>query len=69
MICPYYPDANKEEYWWVIVGDKKSNKVLTTKRTILKNKAKVSLSFEKIEGLNKYTIYALCDSYVDCDQM
>ena len=60
---------NKEEYWWVIVGDKKTNKVLTTKRTILKNEAKLSLSFEKIEDVTKYVVYSLCDSYLGCDQV
>jgi hypothetical protein len=49
---------------------KNTNKVLATKKTILKTKeAKVALSFEKIKGVTKYKIYALCDSYVGCDQV
>jgi hypothetical protein len=38
VICPFYPDPRKEEYWWIIVGVKNTNKVLATKRTILKTK-------------------------------
>lgn len=69
MICPYYPDTRKEEFWWVIVGDKKTNKVLATKRTPLKKAARVSLSFERLPNVSTYSVYALCDSYVGCDQM
>lgn len=70
VICPFYPSSSyKEEFWWVIVGDKKTNKVLTTKRTVLKNEATLSLSFEKLPDTTKYVVYTLCDSYVGCDQV
>lgn len=36
---------------------------------MLKNNASVNLSFELMEGVKKYTVYALCDSYLGCDQM
>lgn len=44
VICPYYPEE-KDEYWWVVVGDKKTNKILATKRTLFKNKSIVDLTF------------------------
>lgn len=31
----FFP-GDKEEFWWIIVGDKKNNRVLTTKRTLVK---------------------------------
>jgi hypothetical protein len=34
VVSGSYP-GEKEEFWWVIVGDKKSNRVLTTKRTLV----------------------------------
>ena len=30
-----YPEA-KEELWWVIIGEKKTNRVLITKRMVVK---------------------------------
>lgn len=35
VLSNFFP-GEKEEFWWVIVGDKKSNKVLATKRTLVK---------------------------------
>ena len=44
VLCPHF-GSGKDEYWWVIVGDKKTNRVLTTKRTLLKNESAVQLTF------------------------
>ena len=66
VIANYYPQ-DKEQFWWVIVGDKKSNKVLTTKRTLVHEKAELNLSFQ-VGDCTKIAVYALCDSYVGCDQ-
>jgi hypothetical protein len=49
------------------VGDKKNNKVLTTKRTLVKQKAEINVSFDNT-GIDKVAVYALCDSYIGCDQ-
>jgi hypothetical protein len=45
----------------------KNNKVLATKRTLIKLSAEVKLEFETI-GVEKVIVYALCDSYIGCDQ-
>ena len=47
IVSAYYPQE-KDEYWWIAVGDKKTNRVLTTKRTLLKNKSVVQIAFEKL---------------------
>jgi len=62
----YFP-GEKEEFWWVIVGDKKNNKVLSTKRTLVRHKAEVKLPCE-VADVSKVVVYALCDSYIGCDQ-
>lgn len=67
VISSCYP-GEKEEFWWVIVGDKKNNKVLATKRTLIKGKTEFKVSFE-YNQVEKVIVYALCDSYVGCDQV
>lgn len=45
VICPYYSES-KDEYWWVLIGDKKTNRVLTTKRVLLlKSQATLEVQF------------------------
>ncbi len=66
VISNYFP-TEKEEYWWIIIGEKKTNKVLTTKRTLVKSSVDITMNFEKGES-KKFILYALCDSYIDCDQ-
>ena len=51
----------------VVVGDKKNNRVLATKRTLVKHKTQLQLDFEPSEA-EKVVVYAICDSYVGCDQ-
>jgi len=35
VYAPYYP-KQKEELWWLIIGDKESNKLYTIKRVQIK---------------------------------
>lgn len=67
MISRTYPEE-KEELWWVVVGEKKTNRVLTTKRMTVKGSNEIVLEFERIENVDQYIVYALCDSYMGCDQ-
>ncbi|GLU00131.1 hypothetical protein SLE2022_175230 [Rubroshorea leprosula] len=67
--APRYPKA-KEEGWWLVVGDTKSNQLLAIKRVSLQRKAKVKLEFAAPAEVGKktYTLYFMCDSYLGCDQ-
>ncbi|XVE68358.1 hypothetical protein DITRI_Ditri09bG0061900 [Diplodiscus trichospermus] len=67
--APRYPKA-KEEEWWLVVGDTKSNQLLAIKKVSLQRKAKVKLEFNApAEAARKtYTLYFMCDSYLGCDQ-
>ncbi|KAK8609365.1 hypothetical protein V6N13_061814 [Hibiscus sabdariffa] len=67
--APRYPKA-KDEGWWLVVGDTKSNQLLAIKRVSLQRKAKVKLEFAApTEATGKtYTLYFMCDSYLGCDQ-
>ncbi|PON73250.1 U5 small nuclear ribonucleoprotein 200 kDa helicase [Trema orientale] len=66
---PRYPKA-KEEGWWLVVGDTKSNSLLAIKRVSLQRKSKVKLDFTAPTeaGKKSYTLYFMCDSYLGCDQ-
>ncbi|KAK2661001.1 hypothetical protein Ddye_007534 [Dipteronia dyeriana] len=66
---PKYPKA-KEEGWWLVVGDTKSNQLLAIKRVSLQRKSRVKLEFAAPAepGKKTYTLYFMCDSYLGCDQ-
>jgi pre-mRNA-splicing helicase BRR2 len=67
--APRYPKP-KEEGWWLVVGDTKSNQLLAIKRVSLQRKSKVKLEFAAPAdtGRKSYTLYFMCDSYLGCDQ-
>ncbi|CAH2036677.1 unnamed protein product [Thlaspi arvense] len=65
-----YPKT-KEEGWWLVVGDTKTNQLLAIKRvSSLQRKAKVKLDFAvpSEPGEKRYTLIFMCDSYLGCDQ-
>ncbi|CAN4101060.1 unnamed protein product [Withania somnifera] len=69
VFAPRYPKA-KEEGWWLVVGDTKSNQLLAIKRVTLQRKSRVKLDFTAPAeaGTRNYTLYFMCDSYLGCDQ-
>jgi len=67
--APHYP-KDKEEGWWLVVGDPATNTLASIKRVNLQRKATVKLDFtapEKV-GEAKYTLFFMCDSWAGCDQ-
>ncbi|KAH8325491.1 hypothetical protein KR067_005881, partial [Drosophila pandora] len=68
VIAPFFPQK-REEGWWVVIGDPKSNSLLSIKRLTLQQKAKVKLDFvAPSPGKHDYTLYYMSDSYLGCDQ-
>lgn len=68
--APRYPKA-KEEGWWLVVGDSKSNQLLGVKKVSLKREFKVKLdtiAAPSEVGKRSLTLYFMCDSYIGCDQ-
>ncbi|EPS72238.1 hypothetical protein M569_02516, partial [Genlisea aurea] len=67
--APRYP-KQKEEGWWLVVGDIKTNQLVAIKRVTLQRKSRVRLDFTapKESGKKDYTLYLMCDSYLGCDQ-
>ncbi|GER32011.1 U5 small nuclear ribonucleoprotein helicase [Striga asiatica] len=67
--APRYPKS-KEEGWWLVVGDTKTNQLHAIKRVSLQRKSRVKLDFTAPNepGKKTYTLYFMCDSYLGCDQ-
>ncbi|KAK1376814.1 DExH-box ATP-dependent RNA helicase DExH12 [Heracleum sosnowskyi] len=69
VYAPKYPKL-KEEGWWVMVSDAKTNQLLAMKRVCVKRKSeKVKLDFAAPgqTGRKTYALYVICDSYIGCD--
>ncbi|KAF4802565.1 U5 small nuclear ribonucleoprotein 200 kDa helicase-like protein [Turdus rufiventris] len=59
----------REEGWWVVIGDSKSNSLISIKRLTLQQKAKVKLDFvAPAAGTQHYTLFFMSDAYMGCDQ-
>ncbi|XP_019185003.1 PREDICTED: DExH-box ATP-dependent RNA helicase DExH12-like [Ipomoea nil] len=69
VFAPRYPKT-KDEGWWLVVGDPKSNQLLAIKRVSLQRKSRIKLDFAAPAepGKKTYTLYFMCDSYLGCDQ-
>lgn len=69
VIAPLFPQK-REENWWVVVGDTKTNTLLSIKRLTLAQKAKVKLDFNAPNSSSSYsyTLYLMSDAYMGCDQ-
>lgn len=53
----------------MVIGDPKSNSLLSIKRLTLQQKAEVKLDFvAPSPGHYEYTLYYMSDSYMGCDQ-
>lgn len=68
VVAPFFPQK-REEGWWVVIGDNKSNSLLSIRRLTLQQKAKVKLDFvAPSPGHYNYTIFFMSDAYMGCDQ-
>ncbi|XP_050384241.1 DExH-box ATP-dependent RNA helicase DExH12-like [Argentina anserina] len=67
--APRYP-RTKEEGWWLVVGDTKTNSLLAIKKVPLLKKAMMQLRIlaPAEAGEKTYTLYFMCDSYLGCDE-
>ncbi|KAH0568285.1 putative U5 small nuclear ribonucleoprotein 200 kDa helicase [Cotesia glomerata] len=68
VVAPFFPQK-REEGWWVVIGDPKTNSLLSIKRVNLQQKARVKLDFvAPAVGQHSYTLYFMSDAYLGCDQ-
>ena len=68
VVAPFYPKP-KDEAWWVVLGDPAEKTLLAIKRVTLVQKSQLKLEFKPPRAGNlSLKLYAMCDSYVGCDQ-
>lgn len=53
----------------MVIGDSKTNSLLSIKRLTLQQKARIKLDFVAAsKGVHEYTLYFMSDAYLGCDQ-
>merc|ERR1719362_523338 len=69
VCAPKFPKS-KQEGWWVVIGNIKTNEILSLKRTTIKMKQTVTLEFIAPEEAGDYNLmlFLISDSYIGCDQ-
>ena len=67
--APFYP-SEKEESWWLVIGETSSGKLLAIKRVSVGQKSTTKMTFTPPPevGLHELTLYFMSDSYIGCDQ-
>lgn len=62
----------RDEGWWLVIGDQKTNSLISIKKVTLQLKAKVKLDFippsTSSSSEQKYMLWFVSDSYTGCDQ-
>ncbi|CAG9313946.1 unnamed protein product [Blepharisma stoltei] len=68
VYAPYFP-GEREEYWWVVIGEPKANRLFAIKKVKIQGNVNVKMNFVAPEpGNHDVMIYLLCDSYIGDDQ-
>jgi len=69
VFAPFYP-KDKQENWWLVIGDPRTKLLLGIKRLVLQRTSKIKLDFTAPTAPGSYTfkLYFMCDSYAGCDQ-
>lgn len=66
--APYFPHE-KDENWWILIGDMKNNLLLAVKKVKITDTTSVTLTIEAPEmGVHNLNLMLLCDSYMGADQ-
>lgn len=69
VVCPRYP-AEKQESYWLVIGDSSTNSLYCIKRVSFgkRNKAKLQFVAPDEPGSYNLTLFLMSDSYLGCDQ-
>lgn len=65
VVAPFYPQRNKEEGWWLVIGDPTNNQLLTIKRLTVNKENNMQLEFVlNSPGKHNLKLYLMSDSYL-----
>eukprot|EP00906_Rhabdomonas_costata_P006818 RCo009880 len=66
--APLFP-KEKDEGWWIVIGDSKRNLLYAIKRLTIQRKAKINMDFVAPKaGAYTFNLYLMSDCYLGCDQ-
>jgi pre-mRNA-splicing helicase BRR2 len=66
--APLFP-KEKDEGWWLVLGDAKKNQLYAIKRLTIQRKAKINMEFVAPKpGTYCMNLYLMSDCYLGCDQ-
>jgi pre-mRNA-splicing helicase BRR2 len=67
VIAPLFPQK-REEGWWLVIGELKTNALISIKRLTLQQQSQVVLDFTAPSaGTHNYILYFMSDAYMGCD--
>ena len=67
-IAPLFPQNRREENWWFVIGEIKTNTLLSIKRLTVQEKSEIVLDFiAPSVGIYDYVLYLMSDGYMGCD--
>ena len=67
VIAPLFPQK-REEGWWLVIGETKTNTLISIKRLTLQQQAQTVLDFTAPSaGTHNYVLYFISDAYMGCD--
>ncbi|CAF0999985.1 unnamed protein product [Rotaria sordida] len=67
IMAPLFPQKRQEE-WWLVIEDSKTNTLLSIKRFTIQEKTKIVLDFiAPSTGIYDYILYLMSDCYMGCD--
>ncbi|CAH8538749.1 unnamed protein product [Schistosoma rodhaini] len=69
VIAPFFSQP-REEGWWLVVGEVKTNSLVAIKRLFVSQSMKVrlDLSAPTHSGRHEFTLFFMSDAYMGCDQ-
>ncbi|CAF3970139.1 unnamed protein product [Rotaria sp. Silwood2] len=67
IIAPLFPQK-RQEGWWLVIEDSKTNTLLSIKRLTIQDKTEIVLDFiAPSMGIYDYILYLMSDCYMGCD--
>ncbi|CAH8536125.1 hypothetical protein MS3_00004841 [Schistosoma haematobium] len=69
VIAPFFSQP-REEGWWLVVGEVKTNSLVAIKRLFVSQSMKVRLDLNapNHSGRHEFTLFFMSDAYMGCDQ-